>query len=674
MSARLMAPLTRRRSHDVWLLGLGLALLLAIAGARIGQNMTQLFGDPTGVGAEGAHIYLFELRLPRVLAALLAGGALGVSGALFQSLTRNPLAAPDLLGVTGGAQLGVFAAMMLPALAGVGSVPLLFTFGLGAAALTAVTAGGWHASPLRLILAGTACSLLFGAIINMLLTVYEESIAGVALWSNGAMYQSGMGGVLAAAPWVLLPLLLLPVLVRPLEVAALGDESARSLGVPLQWVRVATVLTGTALAAAAVAVAGPLGFVGLIAPNLLRAARVHRLRLLLPLAAVWGALILLATDSLVVGLDLDTTVSTGVMVALIGTPLLLALIYSNRRLGGLDAGASASVGGWSLPFVPVLLALVAALVAVAFAAMAFGSEWLPPSRWLAGWTGQEVLAGLLIDLRLPRVLVAMIGGAMLAASGALLQGVVKNPLAGPEILGITQGAALGGLISMVLAPLEGRPLMFAASFIGGGAVLALTLLLNRRHRLAPLPVALTGIALGAVCTALAQWVIVQNSVQPARFLVWLIGGTYGRSWNDVFALGPWLLLALPVLLLLVRPLELLALGEDSAAALGVPVARLRLGALLLGAMLACAAVATVGPVAFVGLMTPHLARLLGFHSLNRRLPVAMLLGALLLAVADVLGRMVLAPIEVPAGVTTALIGAPYLLGMLIFGQRRARAR
>jgi iron complex transport system permease protein len=263
----------------------------------------------------------------------------------------------------------------------------------------------------------------------------------------------------------------------------------------------------------------------------------------------------------------------------------------------------------------------------------------------------------------------MMAGALLAASGALLQSVVRNPLAGPEVLGVTQGAGLAVLLALVATPMLSRPLMLAAALSGGGVVLTITLLLNRRHRLAALPVALTGIALGGLCVALSQWLMVENSVEQARLLVWLVGGTYGRSAADAAALLPWLVLAIPLVYLLVRPLDLLMLGEQSAAALGVPVARLRLVALVLATMLASAAVASVGPVVFVGLITPHFANLLGFHTHRQRVPAAMLLGAILLGLADVLGRTLLAPTEVPAGAMTALMGAPYLLGMLAFGNR-----
>lgn len=652
----------------------GTLFLIMLAALRLWPDINALSqSDATMPDGQVARLLLYELRLPRVLAALVSGAALGLSGALFQALTRNPLAAPDLLGVTGGAQLGVFAAIMLPALGGVANVPLLFGCGLLAALLAMVTAGGWRVSALQLIIAGTACSLLFSAITMMLLTIFEDDIASVALWSNGVLYQPGAAGLITVMKWLIAPLLVLPWLIRPLEVSALGDDGARMLGVPLRPMRLVTMVTATMFAAAAVSVAGPMGFVGLIAPNLIRAAGVHRLRALVPLSALWGGCILLAADSLVLALKLDATVSTGVMIAVIGTPVLLLLIHRKRMLAGAETEVRAALRV-NLSFQTCLLLCVSVLIALAAFAVACGDTWLSPLSWWEAAIGNDAVARLIIDLRLSRVLTAMLAGALLAGSGTLLQSVVRNPLAGPEVLGITQGAGLAVLLALVVSPLVSRPAMFGASLLGGTTILLIILFLNRRHRLAPLPVALTGIALGAMCAALSQWLIVENSVQQARFLVWLVGGTYGRSATDAASLLPWLVLTIPMIYWLARPLDLLALGEQSAAALGVPVTRLRLVALGLATLLACAAVAVVGPVAFVGLMTPHLARMLGFHPHCRRLPIAMLLGAILLGLADILGRTILAPIEIPAGVMTALIGAPYLLGMLAFSRRKRSAR
>nr|WP_315465836.1 iron ABC transporter permease [uncultured Rhodoferax sp.] len=669
MTAQTLPHLRVRWGGPSQLGTLGVLCTLLLAGMRLGPDlMVWLQSDAGAPAGQLAHLLLFDLRLPRVLAALLAGAALALSGVLFQALTRNPLAAPDLLGVTGGAQLGVFAAIMLPALGGVASVPLLFASGLLGATLAMLTAGGWRASPMRLVLAGTACSLMFAAVSTVLLTIFEDDIASVALWSNGVLYQPGGQGLLTVWWWLCAPLAVVPLLLRSLEVAALGDDGARMVGVPLQPLRFITMVVATLFAAGAVSVAGPMGFIGLIAPNMLRAAGVHRLHRLLPLAALWGGVILLAADSTVLALHLDATVSTGVMVAVVGTPLLLMLIHRNRVLAGAPAERS-RVLRFTLPFTGYVGLCLVVLLLIAGCAVAFGETWLSPARWWHAFSGQDTVAAMLVDLRLFRLLTAMMAGALLAASGALLQSVVRNPLAGPEVLGVTQGAGLAVLLALVATPMLSRLWMLAAALSGGGVVLGITLLLNRRHRLAPLPVALTGIALGGLCAALSQWLMVENSVEQARLLVWLVGGTYGRSAADAAALLPWLLLAIPLLGLLVRPLDLLLLGEQSAAAQGVPVARLRLVALALATMLASAAVASVGPVVFVGLVTPHFASLLGFHAHRQRVPAAMLLGAILLGVADVVGRTLLAPTEIPAGAMTALMGAPYLLGMLAFSNR-----
>ena len=655
-----------------WGAGALLVLLLIVAWRLGPAGWTWWRADAATAEGQLAHLMVFELRLPRVLAALLAGAALGVSGMLFQALTRNPLAAPDILGVTGGAQLGVFAALMLPALGGVASVPLLFGSGLLGALLTFATAGGWRASLLRLILAGSACTLFFNAVAMVLLAIFEDDIASVALWSNGVLYQPGAQGLWYVARWLWLPVLTLPFLLRSLEVSALGDDAAHTLGVPLKVLRWCTLVVATLLAAGAISVAGPMGFVGLMAPNLLRAAGVQRLHWLTPLSAVWGGLMLLAADSVVLALHWDAMVSTGVMVAVVGTPLLLLLVHRHRFVGGTESSVQ------NAPHRPQAFGRVVGLcgllmVALVAFSVAYGEEWLSPVRWWRALLGQDAVAALWVDLRLYRVLTAMLAGALLAASGSMLQSVVRNPLAGPEVLGITQGAGLAVLWLLVTLPMPALSQMLVAAMAGGGTVLSVTLWLNRRHRLAAMPVALTGMALGGLCAALSQWLVVQSHVQQARLLVWLVGGTYGRSAVDAATLLPWLLLALPFVYVLARPLDLLALGEQSASALGVAVGRLRLIALGLATVLASVAVAVVGPVAFVGLVTPHLARQLGFHAHRKRLPVAMLLGALLLGLADVLGRSIWAPTEVPSGAMTALMGAPYLLGMLAWGSRQRQA-
>ncbi|MGU7779975.1 Fe(3+)-hydroxamate ABC transporter permease FhuB [Burkholderia sp. PU8-34] len=678
------------QASHVGALAAGVLLLIAcVAALRVAPDLRAWWSAAPGSDAAAlARVFLFDLNLPRVAAALVAGGCLGVAGALFQSLTRNPLASPDLLGVTGGAQLGLLAAMLVPSLAGVAPVPLLFVCGLLAAACALLAAGGWRATPLRLVLAGSVCMLMFAALSTLLLAFFEQNIAGAALWSNGSLYQPGAAGLMLAASWLVVPLAALPFVIRPLDPLALGDDAAAAAGVPVDAARLAATIVAVAFTSVAVSIAGPLSYVGLVAPNLLRqvrGARPSRLAALVPLSALAGGALVLVTDSAVLASGLDATLSTGVALALVGTPLMLAMIRRGAAWAGvLHAGPERAAGGGSTRFVawfervrwPLRTALVVGAGALVLAAGASAGPawptWLTPARWLAALSGADPVARMLIDLRVPRLLCALLAGALLAASGVAMQSVVRNPLAGPEVLGVTQGAALVTLFALTNWPLAGHGVLAGAALAGGGVSLAITLGLNHRHRYAPLAVALSGIVIGTLWTTLAQWLITQQSVQPARFVVWLVGGTYGRSWGEVAMLVPWCVLAVPVFALLAQPLDMLALGDDQAAALGLPVAALRPLALVVATLAACAAVAAVGPVGFIGLMAPHVATMLGARRHRTRLWLAAACGALILGLADIAARTAVAPREVPAGVLTALIGAPYLLGLLIVEARRAR--
>jgi ABC-type Fe3+-siderophore transport system permease subunit len=475
----------------------------------------------------------------------------------------------------------------VPALAGVASVPLLFGCGLAAAACV-VAAAGWRATPLRLVLAGSVCMLLFSAISTMVLAFFEQSITGAALWSSGSLYQPGADGLKIAMAWLLLPLAGLPLVIRPLNPFVLGDDAAAAAGVRIDATRIAAIVVAVAFASVAVSIAGPLSYVGLIAPNLLRqmrGAKASKLGALIPLSALVGGALVLVTDSAVLALDLDATLSTGVAIALVGTPLMLAMIRSGVAWSGalgsgqerpMTAAGSRAVR-WlgTLPAPLIAAALLLAGGAVLFAGASLGSSLINPARWLAAVEGHDEIARMLLDLRLPRLLCALLAGALLAASGVLMQSIVRNPLAGPEVLGVTQGAGLATFIVLIAWPFASHSALAMAALAGGAVTLALTLLLNRRHRYAPMAVALTGLVLGTLWTTLSQWLITQQSVQPARFVVWLVGGTYGRSWGEVVTLLPWCLLAVPVCALLAKPLDLLALGDEQAAALGLSVGVLR---------------------------------------------------------------------------------------------------
>lgn len=303
-------------------------------------------------------------------------------------------------------------------------------------------------------------------------------------------------------------------------------------------------------------------------------------------------------------------------------------------------------------------------------------QWLLPLLLLISAIGGVLLGSLELDqvlgspfiineLRLSRVMLAMLSGAGLGLSGALIQSVVRNPLASPDLLGVTAGAGLAATSVMLLFPQLSFAWLIPAAILGALLSLGLLLLLIRdRSGLNPGRLVLLGIALSIWLGALTDWLLVSHPQQINGALVWLTGSLWGRSWIHVWVLLPWLLVLLPLTLLLAMRLDLLALGDEAAESLGAAVQRTRLAALLLSVALAAVSVAVCGAISFVGLIAPHMARLIvgGHH--HRLIPAAAMIGALLVLLADISARTLAAPVELPAGVLTSLIGAPYFLFLL----------
>lgn len=635
-------------------------------GYGLGTVFATLFAPDDGI----EQALFLHLRLPRAVAALLAGAAFGLSGAVLQGITRNPLASPGLLGVSAGAQLALALGLAaLPALHGLSPLLLAFLGGLAAALLTYGIAGGARSTPLRLTLAGVAVSLALGAAASAVALLFENDMGGLFFWGAGSVAQADWIGPMEALPRIAIGCLLALLLARALDIIALGDDSARALGLGIERTRIAGVLVATLLAASAVCLAGPIGFIGLIAPNLLRLVGMRRHGGLLPLSALWGAVLLLAADTVALSLShAGWEVPAGVVAAVIGAPLLVMLV---RRTGGAEAmgnGGSGRDAGYGAhvrrqPFAALVAGASAMLAVVLLLGLSLGpAGWSPPDL---GDMATGMIAGAdPVSLRLPRMLVAATVGAMLAVSGLLLQGVVRNPLAGPELIGVSQASGLGALIAMLAVPGLPSGGVQVAAMAGGAANLVLLLLLARHGGATPIRIALLGLALGALCAALSGLVVAHARLQVAQALVWLAGSTYARDWEDLQRLLPWAAVMIPAALVLARWLDLLALGDDRARGLGVDVARSRLLLTIIAIILCAAAVAAVGPVAFVGLIAPHAARIACPGGHRRRLIVTVLFGAIIMAAADLLGRIALPPAELPVGIVTALIGSPYFLWML----------
>lgn len=611
--------------------------------------------DPTMDG-----LLLWWAQIPRVAAGLLVGSGLGLAGALMQLITRNPLVSPDLLGITAGAQFGVILSLVVPA--GFG-MPLVFFGGLLAAMLTFFFAGGSRTTPLRLVLAGMAMAQILYALITLLLTLNERAAFVVSIWDTGSLSQMGWDRV-ELAFWLIPPLLLaLALLRRPLNMALLGDGQMRVLGLSPRKLKAMVILIGTLLTAVAIHVAGPLGFIGLAAPNLVRYGfGVSWPSRLLPLAAVWGAVLTLSADVLVAALAESIELPLATLSAILGgiAVILLLKLTQNQRFPVSSAVTTGEPVGSRLPLPLVMMALLV-LMAVG---LGYGGLKGSMAITLAKLLDGDVMAWQLFDLRLPRLLVDAAGGALFATSGLILQGVTRNPLASPSVLGVSQVSALAVLAGLMFLPELSPVWRLPFAWVGAIVGLAIVILLNVRHGLEPLRLILTGFALTGVASGLISLLIGFYSLNVAMALIWMSGSSYAATWQDLWVLLPWLVIGLTLALLGRRWMDLLALGDGVADSLGVGSARKRLLLLVLASFMIAAAVSVLGPVAFVGLLVPHAVRLLGFYDYRERLVVTPLMGAVLLMWADIGGQRLLAPLDVPLGVMTAAIGAPLFLFLL----------
>ncbi|WP_156722347.1 FecCD family ABC transporter permease [Streptomyces apocyni] len=307
------------------------------------------------------------------------------------------------------------------------------------------------------------------------------------------------------------------------------------------------------------------------------------------------------------------------------------------------------------------ISLGALLLGVALCALCLGTPVVPPHRLLDGGI-QGVIVG---ELRLPRLVLALVAGACLGAAGLVLQEALRNPLAVPEMLGVSSGAALGVAAPLVLAlaiPAAVQPLLaIAGAALGGG----LTLLAAGFGR-SPAAVLLTGAAVAAALqAALLVLMVMADQLDLQLIYRYLLGSLSSRTWDDVTGLWPWLLIALPALVLCAPVLAVLRLGDDDAQALGVRVHRARIAALAVAVVLIAPVVAVCGPVAWVGFLAPHLARRLRPDvGAVGWLPWSAACGAAVVAIADVPARLALAPTEIPVGAWTALLGVPVGVALL----------
>lgn len=310
-------------------------------------------------------------------------------------------------------------------------------------------------------------------------------------------------------------------------------------------------------------------------------------------------------------------------------------------------------------------ALLLAVPCVAAIALTIGSSELSVGEALAAAVGVRTDGAVFVvrGLRMPRVVVAVAAGVGLGASGLLLQGLLRNPLGSPDVMGVTAGASLGAVLAIGQAL---PPLLLPVAAAAGAGIATTTLhLLTTRAGAGGARLVLAGVGIHAAASAATTLAVVRLPMgRLGAAEVWLAGSLHARTWTHVVVITGALLVGLPAALALVRRLDLLELGDEVAIGAGVPVRRTRVLVLVAATLLAGAAVSVTGPIGFVALGAPHVARRLVGHAGAVTVVVAGLVGGLLVLVADVVGQRVFHPTPVAAGVVSAVIGAPYLLWLL----------
>lgn len=562
--------------------------------------------------------------LPEIAAAFLAGGLLALASTALQQVVHNPLASDSTLAVAGGAQLALMlVTLFFPAAGLFGSFWVAFAGAVAAMLLVLLVAGAGGANALALILAGLLANMVFAAIAAVISQFYSDLLLGIMVWGAGSLLQDGWATVTALLWTSLAAALALALLYRPLTLLALDDEQARRLGAPVGLLRLLVLLLAAGVTAQVVSRLGVISFAGLAGASVAHLLRVRAMGARFALSFLAGGLLLLVVDSLlnIAGYFLGTLLPAGALCGVLGAPFLIFLVLRQRKSAqgfareAPPSAPSPRLASWRTPLLGLAVLLALLVLSQGFTAGADGWGW-----W--HWQGE-----LILDHRLPRSLSAMAVGIMLACAGVLLQTLTRNPMASPEVLGISSGVALAVIAAFLAFPALGSGGLLLAG--AGGALMVAVLVLWLARRLQPAWLLVTGVAIAALMQGVMTVVQLSGNPQLQGVLSWLAGSTwYARPHT-----APLLVLLALVLLALV-------------------------------ALMSAVATLAVGPLSFIGLMTPHLARRSGAVSPEKQLPVAALYGAALMLVADWLGRYLIFPYEIGAGVIASLLGGGFFLLLL----------
>ncbi|MBO0344688.1 Fe(3+)-hydroxamate ABC transporter permease FhuB [Roseibium sp. CAU 1637] len=646
---------------------LGLALLFATVRVMLGSPASP---EQCDLACRLDTVAFSYSLLPRILMGFLAGGALGLSGVLLQRVLRNPLAEPATLGITAGAQFALALATL--------HVPVLLVFGREGAALlggliavSLLLALTWRRGldPIAVVLAGMMISLMSAAATATLIIFNGDYVFSLFVWGGGSLVQQDWYPAQVIAAVFVLTAMASALLLRPLAILGLDDKSARSLGLAVTSMRLGVLGLATLLASIVTAHLGIIAFIGLAGPAFARLGAQRTMGQHIAAALVISAALLSLTDSilaLTIGLDYDR-VPAGAVTALLGGPLLLWLL---PRLSMLQPGEKPTSAAQAAPAIhapgKILLGLAIGLALICVIGLCVGRG---PDGWHFSLGSQ--LADML-PWRLPRLIAALSAGALLAGAGLILQKLTGNALASPEVLGIGASSGVGLCLLLLVAPFASPPLKLLCASVGAFIGLGVILLLSRRNGFNRERLLLAGVAIGAFASAILSAVIAMGTPVSFQLVVWLSGATNDITLSGALAIAAGVVVLVPPLILVARWLDLLSLGDMTARAAGLSLAPARGVLIVLAALMSALATLTVGPLSFLGLVAPHLARLLGLSRGRGHILASLALGAALLGLSDWLARMLAFPYQLPLGLFASLLSGPYLIWLLCNGRGNSR--
>lgn len=509
---RLWLPLVAATALLLWFAAAGQMLPVA--------NWPTLPFDPQGMSLP--QILIAFGMMPRGMVALLAGAALGLSGAILQAVLRNPIADPTTLGISAGAQLAlVLATILAPGLLTLGRWPVAMS-GAGLAALLVLAIGARRGfAPVTMVIAGMLVGMTASAIATAVTLSQGQYLLSLVIWNGGSLVQQDWSGARMLTLVLLLGGAGSALLARPLRVLSLGGDGAAGLGLNVSAVRIAAVALAVCISASVSAELGLIAFVGLAAPALARTMGARGIGPLLALSPLIGALILSLCDGLVLLIagQGGEMFPTGAITGLIGGPLLIWLLP--RLRGSTPPGSERSEGPAPRRTHPrrLLMAMATGLILSALVLIWIGRV---PGGWaVLDWDSFRAF----LPMRAPRLIAAVSAGAALALAGAILQRLTANPLASPEVLGVSGGASLGYAAVIFLVAAPSGAMLGLGAMAGGAVALALVLSFVSRRDMPEERILLAGIAVSALASSVLAALMAVGDARSWAVLGWLSGSS-----------------------------------------------------------------------------------------------------------------------------------------------------